>query len=73
MIDSTIITLIMKGLVFFAMAPAVWAIGHIGGKAMEAIGRNPEASEAISKSMLIAMAFAEVVTIFCFLAYFTLK
>jgi F-type H+-transporting ATPase subunit c len=33
--------------------------GFIGGKACESIGKNPENSSHISRTMLIAMAFAE--------------
>ncbi|MDR3111703.1 MAG: ATP synthase F0 subunit C [Elusimicrobiota bacterium] len=39
-------------------------IGFIGAKAMEAIGRNPEASGKILVTMLIAMAFAEAIAIY---------
>ena len=39
-------------------------IGFIGGKAMEAIGRNPEASGKVFVPMLLCMAFAEAVAIY---------
>jgi F-type H+-transporting ATPase subunit c len=39
-------------------------IGLIGAKAVEAIGRNPEASGKIMVNMLIAMAFAEAIAIY---------
>jgi F-type H+-transporting ATPase subunit c len=39
-------------------------IGLIGAKAVEAIGRNPEASGKITVNMLIAMAFAEAIAIY---------
>ncbi|MEA5001072.1 MAG: ATP synthase F0 subunit C [Endomicrobiaceae bacterium] len=39
-------------------------IGFIGAKAVEAIGRNPEASGKIMVNMLIAMAFAEAIAIY---------
>jgi F-type H+-transporting ATPase subunit c len=39
-------------------------IGMIGAKAVEAIGRNPEASGKIMVNMLIAMAFAESIAIY---------
>jgi F-type H+-transporting ATPase subunit c len=44
-------------------APAL-AIGYIGAKSVEAIGRNPEASGKIMVSMLIAMAFSESIAIY---------
>ena len=42
---------------------AALAIGIIGGKAMEAIGRNPEATGKILPAMLLGMAFAEAIAI----------
>lgn len=46
-----------------AAAPAL-AIGKIGSKAMEAIGRNPEAAAKIQTPMILAIAFAEAVAIY---------
>jgi F-type H+-transporting ATPase subunit c len=40
------------------------AIGLIGAKAMEAIGRNPGASDRILPAMLVGMAFAEAIAIY---------
>jgi F-type H+-transporting ATPase subunit c len=40
------------------------AIGLIGMKAMEAIGRNPEASGRILPAMILGMAFAEAIAIY---------
>jgi F-type H+-transporting ATPase subunit c len=40
------------------------AIGLIGMKAMEAIGRNPEASGRIVPIMVLAMAFAESIAVY---------
>ncbi len=51
------------------MAPAV-AIGLIGLKAMEAIGRNPEASSKILPAMLLGMAFAEAIAIYSLILAF---
>lgn len=52
------------------MLPAL-AIGLIGAKAMEAIGRNPEASSKILPAMLLGMAFAEAVAIYALILAFT--
>jgi len=38
--------------------------GMIGAKAMEAIGRNPEAADKVSSNMLIAMAVTESAAIY---------
>ncbi|MFA6131545.1 MAG: ATP synthase F0 subunit C [Patescibacteria group bacterium] len=45
------------------MGPAI-GIGLIGSKAMEGIGRNPEASGKLLVPMLLGMAFAEAVAIY---------
>lgn len=60
------LTLTFKGGIIIAiggLGPAI-GIGYIGGKAVEAIGRNPEASGKIIVNMLIAMAFAEAIAIY---------
>lgn len=48
-------------------------IGMIGSKAMEAIGRNPEATGKVLVPMLIASAFAEAVAIYGLVIAFSLK
>jgi len=48
---------------FGAMGPGL-AIGWIGSRAMESIGRNPEAAGKIFVPMLIAAAFAEAIAIY---------
>lgn len=45
-------------------------IGLIGAKAMEAIGRNPEASGKVLPAMLLAMAFAEAIAIYSLILAF---
>mgnify|MGYP001794288228 CR=1 FL=1 len=55
-----------------AMAPAI-SIGWIGSKAMESIGRNPEAVGKILVPMLIASAFAEAVAIYGLVIAFSIK
>ncbi|OGL71148.1 ATP synthase F0 subunit C [Candidatus Uhrbacteria bacterium RIFCSPHIGHO2_02_FULL_53_13] len=46
-------------------------VGFIGGKAMEAIGRNPEASGKVFVPMLLGMAFAEAIAIYALVVAFT--
>jgi len=48
-------------------------IGLIGGKAMEAIGRNPEAAGKITSNMILAIAFAEALGILAIVAAFIIK
>ncbi len=49
------------------------AIGMIGAKAMEAIGRNPESSSKILVPMLLVSAFAEAVAIYALVIAFSIK
>jgi len=49
------------------------AIGRIGAKAMEAIGRNPEAASKIQTAMTLAIAFAEAVAIYVLVVALILK
>ena len=44
-------------------APAL-AIGMIAAKAVEAMGRNPEASNDIRTAMTLGLAFAEAIAIY---------
>jgi F-type H+-transporting ATPase subunit c len=40
------------------------AIGFIGAKAVEAIGRNPESAGAVRTVMILALGFAEAIAIY---------
>jgi len=51
------------------LGPAL-GIGLIGFKALEAIGRNPEASGKILPAMLLGMAFAEAIAIYALILAF---
>ena len=55
-----------------SIAPA-FGIGWIGSKAMEAIGRNPEAAGKILVPMLLVSAFAEAVAIYALVIAFSIK
>lgn len=46
-----------------ALGPAL-AIGNLVGRAMEALGRNPEAQAAIQTNMILGLAFAEAIGIY---------
>ncbi len=46
-----------------SIAPAL-AIGLLVSKAMEALGRNPEAQPAIQTNMILGVAFAEAIAIY---------
>ena len=42
-----------------------FAIGLIGMKACESVGRNPESAPKVLVQSIIAMAFAEAIVFFC--------
>lgn len=55
-----------------ALSPGV-AMALIGSKAMESIGRNPEAAPLIQTNMILAIAFAESILIFAFVIAIMIK
>lgn len=63
----------MKGatMAIGGIGPAI-GIGLIGFKAMEAIGRNPDAAGKLFVPMLLGMAFAEAIAIYSLVVSFTL-
>lgn len=48
------------------------AVGKIGTKAMESIGRNPESADRLFVPMLLGMAFAEAIAIYALVITFIL-
>jgi len=48
---------------FGGLGPAL-AIGNLAGRAMEALGRNPEAQPVIQTNMILGLAFAEAIAIY---------
>jgi F-type H+-transporting ATPase subunit c len=71
--DAASITTLTKGLAIAigGMMPAL-AIGSIVSKAMEAIGRNPEAAGRLFVPMLLGAAFAEAIAIYALVVVFQL-
>jgi F-type H+-transporting ATPase subunit c len=57
---------------FGGMGSAI-GIGLIGAKAMEAIGRNPEATSKIQTNMILGFAFAEAIAIYALVVALILK
>jgi F-type H+-transporting ATPase subunit c len=51
---------------------AAIGMGMAIAKAMEGIGRQPEAANSIRGTLLVALAFIEALTIYALLAYFTI-
>ena len=54
------------------IAPAI-AIGFIGSKGADAIGRNPEAAPKIQTAMILAIAFAEAIAIYALVVALIIK
>ena len=54
------------------LAPA-FAIGLIVSKALEAIGRNPEAAAKVQTVMILGVAFAEAIAIYSLVVALILK
>ena len=55
-----------------ALGPGI-GIGIIVGKALEAMGRNPNASGKIQATMFIGIAFTEALAIFALVIAFIVK
>ncbi len=53
-------------------APAL-AIGKLAAKAMEAIGRNPEAASKVQTAMILTTAFAEAIAIYALVVALIIK
>lgn len=71
--DAESFRIIMKGVAIAigGFGPAL-AIGQLVGKAMEAIGRNPESADKVFVPMLLGAAFAEAIAIYALVVSFTL-
>lgn len=54
------------------IAPAV-AIGIIGSRGADAIGRNPEAASKVQTAMILSIAFAEAIAIYALVVSLILK
>lgn len=48
-------------------------IGLLASKALEAIGRNPEATNKIQTNMILGMAFAEAIAIYALVVALIIK
>ena len=55
-----------------ALGPGL-GIGLLVGKAMEALGRNPEAEPSIRANMILGIAFAEAVAIYALVVAVIIK
>jgi F-type H+-transporting ATPase subunit c len=55
-----------------ALGPGI-GIGILAGKAMESLGRNPEAVGPIQQNMILAIAFAEAIAIYALVVAVIIK
>ncbi len=55
-----------------ALGPGL-GIGILAAKAMEALGRNPEAAGLIQQNMILAIAFAEAIAIYALVVAIIIK
>jgi len=55
-----------------AIMPAL-SIGKMGSKAVESIGRNPEAGAKIQTAMILAVAFTEAIAIYVLVVALVIK
>ena len=71
--DPEMIKIFTKGITIAigGFGPAL-AVGFIGAKAMESIGRNPESLDKLFVPMLLGMAFAEAIAIYALVITFIL-
>jgi len=62
--------LIAKGICTITMGGSGIGEGYLIGKALEAIGRNPEMEGSIFSKMIIGVAMAESTAIYALVAFF---
>jgi len=55
-----------------AIGPGI-GVGMIGAKAVEAMGRNPEASGNVQTNMILSIAFAEAISIYALVIALLIK
>lgn len=55
-----------------SLGPGI-AVGIIGGKAVEAIGRNPESAGVVRTVMILAIGFAEAIAIYALVIALIIK
>ncbi|MFA7662566.1 MAG: ATP synthase F0 subunit C [Patescibacteria group bacterium] len=68
--DPEVARLLAKGICTTSMWGSAIGEGYLIGKALEAIGRNPEMEGSIFSKMIIGVAMAESTAIYAFVAFF---
>lgn len=64
------VRLLAKGIITLSMLATALGEGYIIGKALEAMGRNPEQSGSLFSKMIIGVAMAESTAIYALVAFF---
>jgi F-type H+-transporting ATPase subunit c len=62
--------MIAKGMATLSMFGSAIGEGYLIGKALEAMGRNPDVSGSLFSKMIIGVALAESTAIYAFVAFF---
>ena len=57
---------------FGTIGPGI-GVGLLAGKALEAMGRNPDAANEIRTSMILAIVFAEAIAIYALVVALIIK
>lgn len=63
---------IAKGLATISMLGSALGQGYLVGKALEAMGRNPESAGSLFSRMIVGVALVESTAIYAFVAFFLL-
>jgi F-type H+-transporting ATPase subunit c len=61
---------IAKGLIILSMLGTAIGEGIVAGKALEAIGRNPNVTDSVFSKMIVGMAICESTAIYALVAFF---
>lgn len=70
--ESAKLFAIMGIMTIGTIGPAI-AVGWIGSRGADAIGRNPEAAPKVQTAMILAIAFAEAIAIYALVIALILK
>lgn len=66
------VRLIAKAMTTFTMGLSALGQGYLIGKALEAMGRNPEIQDSLFLKMIIGVAMTEATAIYALVAFFIL-
>ncbi len=61
-----------QGLIILSMFGTALAQGFVVGKALEAIGRNPDVQGSIFSKMIVGVAMIEAIAIYALVAFFVI-